>query len=152
LLLGLIGEGAGRLGHPVVPQPARAEIGLRAPLLDLPTDGAADRIWQYFSTNGFYKIPVGNSTFDIPAVDDLRGGMAGFPDRHSVEKLRYLGIRTVVLHLSLPKLPGMAGYALPEPRDSLAAAAKPVTGLGISRRRVGSIIIYEVGPGPRALH
>jgi hypothetical protein len=152
LALGLLGEGAGHLGHPVVPQPARAEIGLPAPVLDLPTDGAADRIWQYFSTDGFYPIPVGNSTFDIPAIDDLRGGMASFPDRASVEKLRYVGIRTVVLHLKLPKLPGIKGYALPEPRNPAAAAEKPVAGLGITRRRVGEIVIYEVGPGPKALH
>ena len=152
LVVGLVGEGAGHLGHPVVPQPARAEIGLPAPVLDLPTDGAADRIWQYFSTDGFYPIPVGNSTFDIPAVDDLRGGMEAFPDRASVEKLRYLGIRTVVLHLKLPKLPGIVGYALPEPRNPAAAAQKPVAGLGITRRRVGTIVIYEIGPGPKALH
>jgi len=152
LAAGVVGEGAGHLGHPVVPQPAAAEIRLRAPLLDLPTDGAADRIWQYFSTDGFYPIPIGNSTFDIPKIDDLRGGMGGFPDRASAEKLRYYGIRTVVLHLRLPKLPGIAGYAQPEPRDPAAAAQKPVSGLGITRRRVGSIVIYEIGPGPKALH
>ncbi len=152
LMVGLLGEGAGHLAHPVVPQPARAEIGLPAPLLDLPTDGAADRIWQYFSTNGFYKIPVGNSTFDIPAVDDLRGGMNGFPDRASVEKLRYYGIRTVVLHLRLPRLPGVVGFARAEPPDVAAAAAKPIAGLGITRRRVGTIVIYSIGAGPKALH
>ena len=102
--------------------------------------------------DSFYPIPVGNSTFDIPAVDDLRGGMEAFPDRASVEKLRYLGIRTVVLHLKLPKLPGIVGYALPEPRNPAAAAQKPVAGLGITRRRVGTIVIYEIGPGPKALH
>jgi hypothetical protein len=152
LLVGLLGEGAGHLGHPVVPQPARAEIGLPGPLLDLPTDGAADRVWQYFSTDGFYKIPVGNSTFDIPTVDDLRGGMNGFPDRASVEKLRYYGIRTVVLHLRLPRLPGVVGFARAEPPDVAAAAAKPIAGLGITRRRVGSIVIYRIGAGPKALH
>jgi len=152
LVIGIIGEGAGHLADPVVPQPARAEIGLPAPLLDLPTDGAADRVWQYFSTDGFYKIPVGNSTFDIPAVDDLRGGLNGFPDRASVEKLRYYGIRTVVLHLKLPKLPGIVGYALAEPPNAALAAAKPIAGLGITRRRVGSLVIYEIGPGPKALH
>ena len=97
-MIGVLGEGAGHMGHPVVPQPARAEIGLPGPVMDLPTDGAFDRLWQYFSTDGFPKIPIGNSTFDIPAVDDLRGGMAGFPDKASVEKLRYYGIKTVVLH------------------------------------------------------
>lgn len=152
LAVGLVGEGAGHLGHPVVPQPARAEAGLPAPVLDLPTDGAADRVWQYFSTDGFYPIPVGNSTFDIPALDDLRGGMEGFPDRGSVEKLRYLGIRTVVLHLKLPKLPGLTGYEMPEPPDPAAAARKPVAGLGVTRRQVGSLVIYEIGPGPKALH
>jgi hypothetical protein len=152
LLVGILGEGAGHLAHPVVPQPARAEVGLPGPLLDLPTDGAADRLWQYFSTDGFYKIPVGNSTFDFPAVDDLRGGMSGFPDRASVEKLRFYGIRTVVLHLHMPRLPGIVGYALAEPPNTAAAAAKPVVGLGVTRRRVGSIVIYEIGPGPAALH
>jgi hypothetical protein len=152
LAAAIVGEGAGHLGHPVVPQPVRAEIGLPGPRLDLPTDGAADRVWQYFSTDGFYKIPIGNSTFDIPRVDDLRGGMNGFPDRASVEKLRYYGIRTVVLHLKLPKLPGIVGYAYPEPPNVAAAAAKPVAGLGITRRQVGSIVIYSIGPGPKALH
>ncbi|HEV3318610.1 MAG TPA: hypothetical protein VG053_02615 [Solirubrobacteraceae bacterium] len=152
LLLGLLGEGAGHLAHPVVPQPQPAEIGLRGPLLDLPTDGAADRVWQYYSTDGFYEIPIGNSTFDIPQVDDLRGGMSGFPDRASIEKLRYYGIKTVVLHLTMPKLPGIVGYALAEPPNVRAAAAKPVAGLGVKRRRVGSLVIYEIEPGPAALH
>jgi hypothetical protein len=152
LLIGLLGEGAGHLAHPVVPQPKPAEVGLRGPLLDLPTDGAADRVWQYYSTNGFYEIPIGNSTFDIPQVDDLRGGMSGFPDKASIEKLRYYGIKTVVLHLTMPKLPGIHGYALAEPPDTRAAAAKPVAGLGVKRRRVGSLVIYEIEPGPAALH
>lgn len=153
LMIGLLGEGAGHLGHPVVPQPAKAEIGLPGPVLDLPTDGALDRVWQYFSTDGFYKIPVGNSTFDMPAVDDLRGGMNGFPDKASVEKLRYYKIKTVVLHTVLPKgLPPEHGAVLPEPPDPAAAAEKPIAGLGITRRRVGSIVIYEIGPGPAALH
>jgi hypothetical protein len=152
LVIGIVGEGAGHLEDPVVPQPARAEIGLPGPILDLPTDGAADRLWQYFSTDGFYKIPQGNSTFDVHSVDDLRGGMNGFPDRASVEKLRYYGIRTVVLHLRMPRLPGIVGYAIAEPPNTAAAAEKPVAGLGVTRRRVGSIVIYEIGPGPKALH
>jgi hypothetical protein len=153
LCIGLLGEGAGHLGHPLVPQPVRAESGLSGPVLDLPTDGALDRIWQYFSTDGFYKIPVGNSTFDMPDVDDLRGGMNGFPDRASVEKLRYYGIKTVVLHTVLPKgLPPEHGPVVAEPPDPVAAAAKPTAGLGVTRRRAGSIVIYTIGPGPAALH
>jgi hypothetical protein len=152
LLIGLLGEGAGHMATPVVPQPARAEIGLAGPILDLPTDGAADRVWQYFSTDGFPRIADGNSTFDIPQMDDLRGGMNGFPDEASIEKLRYYGIRTVVLHTALPALPGLHGYAIAEPPDVNAAAAKPVKGLGVTRRQVGSVVIYTIGPGPAALH
>jgi hypothetical protein len=152
LLIGLLGEGAGHMARPVVPQPKPAEVGLRGPLLDLPSDGAADRVWQYFSTNGFYEIPIGNSTFDIPQVDDLRGGMSGFPDRASIEKLLFYGIKTVVLHLTMPKLPGIHGYALAEPPNVQAAAAKPVAGLGVKRRQVGSLVIYEIEPGPATLH
>jgi hypothetical protein len=153
LVIGVVGEGAGHMGHPVVPQPVRAEIGLPGPLLDLPTDGTDDRVWQYFSTDGFYEIPIGNSTFDMPAVDDLRGGMSGFPDRASVEKLRYYGVRTVVLHTkAYAGLPVSHSFVVPEPPNTIAAAAKPVAGLGVTRRRVGSIVIYEIGPGPKALH
>ena len=153
LAIGLLGEGAGHLGHLLVPQPARAEIGLPGPLLDLPTDPALDRIWQYYSTDGFYEIPTGNSTFDMPDVDDLHGGMNGFPDRASVEKLRFYHIKTVVLHTVPPKgLPPVHDHVLPNPPDPVAAAAKPIAGLGITRRRVGSLEIYEIGPGPAALH
>jgi hypothetical protein len=153
LFVGILGEGAGRLRHPVVPVPARAETRLAGVVMDLPTNGVLDRVWQYFSTNGFYKIPIGNSTFDIPAVDDLRGGMNGFPDRASVEKLRYYGIRTVVLHTAIPKgLPAEHGVDFREPPDPVAAAAKPITRLGVSERRVGSVVIYTIGRGPKALH
>jgi hypothetical protein len=153
LVIAVVGEGAGDLGHPVVPQPARAEIGLPGPVLDLPTDGALDRVWQYFSTDGFYKIPTGESTFDIPAIDDLRGGMNGFPDRASIEKLRHYGIRTVVLHTVIPPgLPPEQGWVIAEPPNPSAAAQKSVAGLGVTRRQVGSVVIYEIGPGPKALH
>ncbi|HEY7891401.1 MAG TPA: hypothetical protein VIC05_04250 [Solirubrobacteraceae bacterium] len=148
----LVGEGAGHLGVPSVPQPARAEIGLPAPILDLPTDSATDRVWQYFSTDGFPALAQGTSTFDIPSEDDLRGGMAGFPDKASVEKLRWYGIKTVVIHLKLPPLPGLHGDNVPEPTDPAAAAAKPIAGLGVTRRDAGEVVIYEIGPGPKALH
>ncbi len=95
-----------------------------------PPTGPLDRVWQYFSTDGFYKIPIGNSTFDMPAVDDLRGGMNGFPDRASVEKLRYYGIRTVVLHTVLPKgLPGRTRLRV------VARAARPGGGRRQADRR-----------------
>lgn len=152
LLVGLLGEGAGHMATPVVPQPTRVEIGVTAPILYLPTDGASDRLAQYFSTDGFPKIANGNSTFDIPQMDDLRGGMNGFPDRASLEKLRFYGIHTVVLQTKPPKLPGLHGYAISEPPNPAAAGAKPVQGLGVTRTQAGSVVVYTIGPGPAALH
>ena len=64
----------------------------------------------------------------MPAVDDLRGGMSGFPDQASIEKLRYYGIKTVVLHLPRSDLPPDPRLRSPEPPDPAAAAAKPIAG------------------------
>ena len=130
-----------------------AEIGLPGPVMDLPTDGALDRIWQYFSTDGFYKIPLGNSTFDIPAIDDLRGGMNGFPDRVSVEKLRYYKISTVVLHLAkIRDLPAVQNGIVPEPPDPGGGRRNRSPAWGSRAGGSGSLVIYEIGPGPAALH
>ena len=41
---------------------------------------------------------------------------------------------------------------LEESQDLQAAALRPIAGLGITRRRVGDIVIYEIGPGPAVLH
>ena len=70
-----------------------------------------------------------------------------------MEKLRWYGIKTVALHTVLPKgLPPQQGWVKPEPQNPVAAAAKPIAGLGMTRRQVGSVVIYEIGPGPKALH
>jgi hypothetical protein len=50
---------------------------------------------------------------------------------------------------TLPKLPTWEG---PDPPDPAAAAGRPIAGLGVTRRLVGDLAIYTIGPGPRALH
>ena len=75
-----------------------------------------------------------------------------FPAQFKREVHTINGVKTVVLHLKLPPLPGLHGDNVPEPTDANAAAAKPIAGLGITRRRVGEVVIYEIGPGPAALH
>jgi hypothetical protein len=52
----------------------------------------------------------------------------------------------------MPQLPGLHAPEVPEPPNYAAAASKPIAGLGVTERRVGSIAIYEIGPGPKALH
>ena len=145
-------EGTGHLGHPrvpVLPASVRNLSSLRGPLLMLPTDSAADRAYQLFSTQGWPTIANGNSTFEIPAADDLRGGMQNFPDAPGVRKLEALGIRTVVLFTDLRENPAYpfpgVRFATPEPPDAAAAARKPVTGLGIGRRVLpGGVVVYSI--------
>jgi hypothetical protein len=147
LLFIVVFEGAGNLPHPRVPPVPRAEF--QAPTgrvqLDLPSDPASDRVYQYWSTDGFRPIADGNSTFDIPSQDDLRGAMHDFPDAASVQKLRSLGILTVVLHTDLPPLPALH-FAIPEPPDPAQAARKSVAGLPLTRARIGSIVVYRLKP------
>jgi hypothetical protein len=60
--------------------------------------------------------------------------MNSFPDQTSVELLRERGVRSVILHLARVK--GTAQQF---------AAERPITGLGITRYRIGDLLIYELG-------
>jgi len=142
-------EGAGHQPHPHVPAAPTGLAALPGPRLDLPTDSSHDRLYQFWSVSGFPTIANGVSTFDIPAMDLLRGALQDFPDRPGVEKLRRVGIRTVVLHTDPVVLP-MLNYSVPEPPDPLQAASRPITGLPLTRRRMGSEVIYEITPLTRA--
>lgn len=146
----IVFEGAGRLPDPVVPVLPAGQSHLQGPVLELPTDPANDRLYQLWSTADWQLIANGNSTFDIPAQDDLRGGMQNFPDAPGVAKLQRLGIRTVVLHVRSAALPPLH-YAIPEPPDPAAAATKSIAGLPLERRRVGSLVIFRVLPATPAV-
>jgi hypothetical protein len=149
----LVVEGTGHLGHPRVPTlPAALKpvASLPQPIMMLPTSPAYDREYSYFSTQGFPRIANGNSTFDIPQQDDLRGAMQNFPDAPGVAKLRRLGYRTVVLVTDLLDNPDYPippdHFAMPEPPDPRAAAVKSIAGLGITRDTEGDVVIYNLDP------
>jgi hypothetical protein len=57
-----------------------------------------------------------------------------------------------VLHTALPSTLPPLHDEIPEPPDPAAAAAKPIAGLGVTRRQLGDVVIYEIGPGRKALH
>jgi hypothetical protein len=149
LVAAVVFEGAGRLADPVVPVMPAGQVHVQGPVLELPTDPANDRLYQLWSTADWQQIANGNSTFDIPAQDDLRGGMQNFPDAPGVAKLQRLGIRTVVLHTVAAPLPPLH-YAIPEPPNPLQAATKSIAGLPLTRRRVGSLVIFEIQPATQA--
>jgi hypothetical protein len=104
-----------------------------------------DRLYQFWSVDGFPKIYNGVSTFDIPPQDRLRSSMRLFPNRRTIREARALGIRTIVLHTDLAKVPlPVPGTIRPEPADPLRAAAKSVAGLGVTVKRAPGLVIYTI--------
>jgi hypothetical protein len=147
LFSGIVFEGAGREPHPVVPKTPPSTAALPQPQLYLPSITSSDRLFQFWSVNGYPKIVNGVSTFDIHSIDDLRGGMQNFPDVPGVRKLQRLGIRTVVLdpqvlHFGLPPDKG----AIYEPPNPSAAAVKSIRGLPVKRFQLGPLTIFEIEP------
>jgi hypothetical protein len=137
-------EGSWTLWKPHVPSAPAAQLGLRGPQLHLPMHPSNDRLYQFWSVDGFPKIYNGVSTFDIPSQDKLRRSMRLFPNRHTIQEAEKLGIRTILLHTDLGKVPLPPPQTIKrEPADARAAAAKPVpAGLGVRVRREPGLVIY----------
>jgi hypothetical protein len=127
-----------------VPSAPAAQTAVRGPQLHLPMHPSNDRLYQFWSVDGFPKIYNGVSTFDIASADRLRRSMRLFPNRHTIEEAQKLGIRTIVLHTNLDKVPLPPPQTIKrEPADARAAAAKPVPGgLGVRVRREPGLVIY----------
>ena len=107
-----------------------------APQLHLPADFAEDnRRYLLWSTDGFPDLVNGRSSVQPESTAALIAAMDGFPDRASVALLRERGVESVILHLA--RLPG-------SPQEG--AEKRPIQGLGVSRRRVGEVLVYELLP------
>jgi hypothetical protein len=130
-------DGAGRVPHPRVPPVPAGQLTAASPQLHLPSDDSHDVFYMYWSTDGFPDIVNGTSGFVPTELSTLRNDVANFPDGDSVSLLRSMGVKTVIVHRDLT--PGT-------PWD--AAATKPIAGLGITHRIEGSVVVYELGPGP----
>ena len=135
----------GRCGSRACRRVPKAQIGLRSPQLHLPIHPSNDRLYQLWSVQGFPKIFNGVSTFDLPTQERVRRMMRLFPSRRSISELRALGIRTVVLHTDLDRVPlPPPETTTSEPADPRQAAAKPVAGFGVTVRRAPGVVIYEI--------
>jgi hypothetical protein len=126
-------EGAPRLPVVTVPTEPAAMHGLAAPQLHLPSDALNDTPYMLWSTDGFPRIGNGGASYTPKSLELLRQQTAGFPDPASVQLLRTQGFRTVVVHRD--RIPGTPWAA---------AADKPVDGLGITRRDLGIIVVFDL--------
>ncbi len=120
--------------QPEAPDAPPSVAGFPAPQLHLPAMRPEDnRRYLLWSTDGFPKLVNGRSSTNPEFTQRLISAMDTFPDRASVERLRQVGIPTVVVHLDRAEGTPQAG-----------SATKPVASLGLSRRRVGELEVYEV--------
>lgn len=128
-------EGRGSIwpGRPL-PAPRGLETA-QAPLLHLPFDEISDRIYTFWSIDGFPQMVNGVGAVVVPDLQRLRKEMEAFPDPSTVERLRDLGVETVVLH---PQL------APETPWEDTATVA--VSDLGITSRTVGEVILFDLNP------
>jgi len=146
----VLAEGLGTVPNPAVPPVPAGLAAVPAPQLPLPTNPAFDRGYQYWSTGRFQPIVNGVATFSFTSQNKLRQAMNAFPNVRSVELLRRMGVRTVILHLDIHRLPIPLKWLAPHPRYARLAAAKSVASLPLTMTRHGSYIVYALEPLPGA--
>ncbi|GAA2193757.1 hypothetical protein [Micromonospora lupini] len=126
-------EGLNATPHPVVPAQPAAMRSAEGPLLVLPSDQSTDQHVMLWSTSGFPDVVNGGSGFTPRQLDDVRRVSQSFPDQTSVDYLRTLGVRTVVL---------LRGQVPGTPWEITINA--PVESLGITRQDVGDAVVYRL--------
>ena len=122
------------LAQPSPPDPPVDVATLAAPQLNLPAERPHDnRRYLLWSTNGFPDMINGRSSTNPAFTARVIRRARSFPDRRSSEYLRRLGVRTV---LAYPRRTRRAVW------DD--GGRRPPPGLGVTHRRVGDAIVYEV--------
>ncbi|MBQ0903705.1 hypothetical protein [Micromonospora sp. U21] len=126
-------EGLNTTPHPVVPTQPAALRTVEGPLLVLPSNQSLDQHVMLWSTSGFPDVVNGGSGFTPRQLDDVRRVTQSFPDQTSVDYLRTLGVRTVVL---------LRGQVVGTPWEITIDA--PVDALGVSRQEVDGAVVYRL--------
>jgi hypothetical protein len=96
LLLVLV-EGQNLTPHPTVPRPPGALEFAAAPMLVLPSDQLRDEHVMLWLTEKFQPIVNGGSGFTPMKTQEVRELTKSFPDQASVDLLRSLGVKSVVV-------------------------------------------------------
>ncbi|WP_410810637.1 hypothetical protein [Micromonospora sp. 067-2] len=126
-------EGLNTTPHPVVPTQPAALRTAEGPLLVLPSNQGLDQHVMLWSTSGFPDVVNGGSGFTPRQLDDVRRVSQSFPDQTSVDYLRTLGVRTVVL---------LRGQVAGTPWEITIDA--PVESLGITRQEIDGAVVYRL--------
>lgn len=126
-------EGLNVTPHPIVPRQPAALRTVQGPLLVLPSEQGTDQHVMLWSTTRFQPVVNGGSGFTPQRLAEVRQVTATFPDRASVDYLRGLGVKTVVmLRDRVSGTPWQTTVDL------------PVDALGIQREDVGDAVVYRL--------
>jgi hypothetical protein len=122
--------------QPEAPQSQISFAEVAEPQFHLPAERPEDnRRYLLWSSDGFPEMVNGRSSLDPIFTEELIEDVRGFPDPFSVELLRDVGVRSVVLHTQ--RVDGTPWEG---------AARRPVRGLPVERERRGGVIVYELAP------
>jgi hypothetical protein len=131
---GLPFDPTGYQAQPRLPESPLGFASIPAPQLHLPALRAEDnRRYLLWSTDGFPDLVNGRASVRPVFTADLIEAMDSFPDRSSVATLRRNGVRTVSLHLDRV-------FNTPQ----ADAAGRSIAGLGLTRERIGDVLVYEL--------
>ncbi|WP_433530561.1 hypothetical protein ACQPYA_31280 [Micromonospora sp. CA-263727] len=132
-LLLVVAEGTNTTPHPVVPPQPAAMRAVDGPLLVLPSGQNHDQPIMLWSTTRFQQIVNGGSGFTPRQLDDVRRVTMTFPDQTSVDYLRTLGVRNVLV---------MRDQIVGTPWEISVDA--PLDGLGVTREEMGSTVVFRL--------
>lgn len=126
-------EGLNSTPHPVVPLQPEAMRTVDGPMLVLPSSQNLDQPVMLWSTSRFQDVVNGGSGFTPVQLDDVRRVTLAFPDQTSIDYLRTLGVRNVVL---------LRDQVAGTPWEATVDA--PVDGFGITRQEIGEAVVYRL--------
>jgi hypothetical protein len=120
--------------QPRVPATPPSTAAVPAPQLHLPALRAEDnRRYLLWSTDGFPDMVNGRSSTQPSETTELIEAMGDFPNPETVAMLRRGGVASVIVHLD---------RTTGTPQEGVEG--RPIAGLGISGRREGPLLIYDV--------
>lgn len=126
-------EGLSVMPQPVVPRQPVALRTVTGPVLVLPSNQDFDQPVMLWSTDRFPDVVNGGSGFTPKRLAEVREVTATFPDQRSIDYLRQLGVKTVVLVRSR-----VAGTPLAATIDI------PSEPFGVRREEAGDAVVYHL--------
>ncbi len=137
LLLLVLFESLPDLDHVEVPAAPAAFASAPGPVLVLPSDDAIDLHVALWSTDGFPTVVNGSSGITTSGHTEIRDRMRTFGDQQSLDKLREIGVRSVVVVRDR-----LAGT----PYESVLQAPAIPPAPGVERYEIGNDILYLLPP------